>query len=185
MKKETKNWIFKIILVGALVLVGVAILSFQTTGFSDMKKYARLGDEISIKSKLNSCSSNIINFDGSYLPNDSYSQVVKVYVPENEVDCVIRVNAYLLTDKGEIENVSIQTPSTWLFAQDGYYYYQNIVKGGEIINFSRSVKIPDIYLNSQNLYSLIFNVETIKLDEYIIENLWNDTPLELKEKWII
>lgn len=177
-----KSFILKACLIGALVLLGVGLLSLQTIDFTTNQS-TNLGTEIRIKPLINASTSNSIIIDGSILPNDEYEQIVKVEFPEFESGLVARINSYLVYDDGDKKPITFVTSSLWVKGDDGFFYYQPLTKGGEISNFSRRLIIPDVYLKANKLYSIIINIETLKYDEQIVEELWKTSPLEIREGW--
>lgn len=74
------------------------------------------------------------------MPGDSLSQVSRIKNYGN--DCYVRAKiAFRDTTEFTIENI-VGISEDWILAEDGYYYYKNILPTGEEVNIFSGVNIP-------------------------------------------
>ncbi len=178
MQKKDIAWLFAVILlaVALIVTIVLGVMGY----FSSMTFLTRdgdlvIGDTISIAVQPNQASVASLTFDGSFLPNENLPQTVQISGETLGSDVRVRVKAKIF---GVEKEASFDFITTDHFEKqsDGYYYFDDILHGGNKITFCNYVVTPkDVDLISGEKYVLTIVVET--LDARVQENIWQNADL--------
>ena len=172
MKKQTIPWLFSVVVLSFSLVVSV-VLGF--TGYYFSVSYINSNSDIAVGDSVNIAvlpnQSNVIalTFDGAYLPNEVIPQVVQINAEKLNVDVRVRVKAKVFghEKQGQMDFV---TTGHFDKANDGYYYFDNVLRGGEKVTFCNYLVFPQAeeYL-SQEKYILTIIVETVDVN---LQNIW-------------
>ncbi|MBP3431498.1 MAG: hypothetical protein J6K39_01410 [Clostridia bacterium] len=175
MKKERVGWIFAVVILSVLLVVSVFL---GVTGYFSSIIYLKsnsdlvVGDSVSISVRPNQTSVVSFTFDGGYLSNENIPQLVQINAADLNSELRVRVKATVF---GLDENTDFEFITTSHFeqAEDGYYYFDDVLKGGNKITFCNYLKIPeDNDFSSGEKYILTIVVET--LETKYDENIWKN-----------
>lgn len=175
MKKSSVKWLFMVIVLSLLLAISV-ILGFTGYYFSvsylNSNSELTVGDSFSIEVKANESNVASFTFDGTFLPNERIPQIIQIKSQNLTEDVYIRVKAVVFGTDEEIE-LNYETTEHFYKATDGYYYFDDVLKGGSKATFCNFIVLPGKdYFESRQKYVITFVVETLKsgLD---IKNIWN------------
>lgn len=176
MKKEYIGWLFAVIILSCLLIISVILgLTGYYFSVSYLNSNAELvvGDQISVNVEPNQASVVSFTFDGSFLPNETIPQVVQISATDLNSDCKVRVKAEVFGVKNKV-NFDFVTTEHFEKAPDGYYYYDDILNGGNKITFCKYLVMPNSpELVSKEKYVLTLVVETLE-SKYDVENIWKN-----------
>lgn len=173
MKKQNIGWIFAC---GTLTFLLIISVILGVTGFFSSLTYLKsngdlvVGDDVSISVKPNEASVVSFTFDGSYLPDQVIPHIIQINNSSLDSDLRLRVKAKIFGLREDL-NLDFVTTSHFEKAEDGYYYFDDTLKGGNKITFSNYIKIPDSHeFASGEKYVLTIVVET--LETKYDKNIW-------------
>lgn len=172
MTKKDVAWLFACIVLGALLAVSLAL---GLTGFFSSATYLytdtdlKVGDTINIAVKPNQAAVAALTFDGAYLPNEKIPQTIQINAENLNTDVYVRVKSKVF-GKGE-NHFDFVASQHFEKAEDGYYYYDQALSGGNKITFCTYLLTPEdgTYV-SQEKYVLSVIVET--LETKYDKNIW-------------
>lgn len=176
MKKSNVAWTFAVVVLSLLLILSV-ILGMSGYYFSvnylNSNSDLIVGDTFSIGVDANQ--SNVVSFtiDGGYLPNEVIPQVIHINGENLNKDVYLRVKAEIfgVPNFAEIDFITTQHFEK---LDDGYYYYDEVLKGGNKVTFATYVVIPpEIDLSSDEKYIVSIVVETLESD-VDVENIWKN-----------
>lgn len=175
MKKERIGWIFAMLLLISALVVSIFL---GVTGYFSSLVYLNsnsdlvVGDQVTIAVKANSAHVASFTFDGSYLPNETIPHTIQIQSMDLEKDVNVRVKA-LIFGLGEEVPFDFVTTSHFEKEPDGYYYFDEVLNGGNKITFSNYIVIPSQQqFVSGEKYVLTIVVETVET-EYM-ESIWKN-----------
>lgn len=176
MKKETLPWAFAVLM---LVIVLIVSIILGVSGYYFSLSYLNsnsdlvVGDTVSIGVKPNQANVASFTFDGGYMPNEKIPQVVQINATVLDADVKVRVKAQIFGKNQDI-NFDFVTTEHFELAEDGYYYYDDVLTGGNKITFCNYIVVPDdLSMTSKEKYILTFVVETLESD-LDVENIWKN-----------
>lgn len=176
MKKSNVAWLFAVIVLSVFLVISL-ILGFG--GFFSSVSYMHsncdmsVGDKFSIAVYPNQASVASLTFEGSYLPNETIPQVVQINAQDLNSDVNVRVKARVFGLSKEIE-LDFVTTEHFEKADDGYYYFDDTLKGGNKITFSNYITFPQNgEFESGKKYILTIVAETLET-KYGGENIWKN-----------
>ncbi len=168
MKKREIAWIFVCVIL--LVALGVSIF-LGYSGFYSAMTYLKsesdlvVGDTVAIAVNPNETSVASMTFDGSYLPNENVPQIVQISATLLDENLRVRVKGVVFGTDGEIDFV---TSDHFTKNDDGYYYYDDILSGGNKATFCTALVMPDGTISGEK-YIVTIVVETLSES---VENIW-------------
>lgn len=165
MKKSSVGWLFAVIVLFFLLIVSLFLgLNgyFFSVSYINSKSDLVVGESISVAVNANQATVVSFTLDGGYLPNELIPQTIQLSASELSKDLRVRVKSKLF---GTPENSDLDFITTEHFekAEDGYYYFDDILKGGNKVTFSTYVTIPaEIDMSSDEKYILTIVIETLE-----------------------
>jgi len=172
MKKQTVPWLFAVLLLSFLLVISVAL---GLTGYYFGVAYINsnsdivVGDFVNISVLPNQSNVASFTFDGAYLSNEVVPQVIQINADDLNVDVRVRVRAKVFgeTKSGEVDFV---TTEHFERANDGYFYYNEILKGGNKTTFCNYIVMPkEQEFLGREKYILTIVVEALDSN---VENIW-------------
>lgn len=172
MKKEYVGWLFAVIVLSVLLAVSIFL---GVTGYFSSVTYLVshsdlvVGDNVVVHVLPNQASVFSFTFDGAYLPDETIPHTIQISASNLNADVRVRVKAVVfgLDDVTPFEFV---TNEHFEKQADGYYYFDDVLTGGNKITFSNYIIMPDSndFVSNQK-YVVTFVVETLetKFDESI------------------
>ncbi len=173
MKKKDIAWLFSCIILFAALVVSVILgLTgyYSSMSFVNSKSDIIIGNTISIPVKPNQTSVASFTFDGAFLPDENLPQIIQIDAVNLNADVKVRVKAQIF---GADNNAEFDFITTEHFekADDGYYYFDDVLRGGNKITFCNYIVTPkEINFYSGEKYILSIVVEN--LESKWGENIW-------------
>ena len=175
MQKKDVAWLFAVLILSAALVISIVLGVmgyFSSITFLNSKTDLVMGDTISIGVEPNQASVASFTFDGSFLPNENLPQTIQINALDLNADVRVRVKAKIFGAQGE-ETFDFITSEHFEKAEDGYYYFDDILHGGNKITFCNYVVTPkDSNFFSGEKYVLTVVVET--LESKYDENIWKN-----------
>ena len=174
MKKTSLAWLFTVI--GLVILLAISVFLglsgyYFSTAFLHQKTDLIVGDKITIGVKPNETSVVSLTFDGGYLPEENIPQVVEIEGLDLNKNVYLRVKA-LCSSNDEKMEFDFVSSSHFEKANDGYYYFDDALKGGNRVNFASYLVFPrDKTFVGNKKYILSIVVETLS-EELDIAEIW-------------
>ncbi len=171
MTKKDIAWPFAVIVLSVLLVTSVILGVtgyFSSVTYLNSKSDLVVGENISIGVLPNQTSVVSLTFDGSYLQNQSIPQVIQINAQDLNTDINVRVKAKIF---GEIGDFKFVTTSHFEEKEDGYFYFDDVLKGGNKITFCNYLITPEGDYVDGEKYILSIIVETIE-SKYSSE-VWN------------
>lgn len=176
MKKSSVAWLFAVIVLSILLVISIIL---GMTGFYFSVSYLNspsdivVGDSMSISVLPNQSSVASFTFDGGYLPNEVIPQFIFINAQDLNSNVRVRVKAKVF-GAPNLSTLDFVTTEHFVKENDGYYYFDEVLKGGNKVTFSTYLLIPsDVDLSSNEKYILTIAVET--LDESLdYEKIWKN-----------
>lgn len=176
MKKSNVAWIFVVVILSTLLILSVFLGAsgyYFSVNYLSSKSDIVVGDTVSIGVKPNQSNIASFTFDGGYLPNEIIPQVVHINGQDLNSDVVLRVRARVF-GAPNVTELDFVTTDHFEKRDDGYYYFDDILKGGNKITFCNYILIPDdVDLSSNEKYILTIVVETLE-SGLVEENIWKN-----------
>lgn len=164
MKKKDIAWLFSVIVLSVLLIVCIIL---GTTGFFSSVTYLRSASDLKVGETVNIAvmpnQSNVLSytFDGGFFPDELIPQIVQISGEVLDSDVWVRVKAKVF---GESEtNFDFVTSEHFEKSEDGYYYFDDVLHGGNKITFCTYITTPkDNQFVSGEKYVLSIIVETLE-----------------------
>lgn len=174
MKKQSIPWLFAVIILSFLLLMALGLgLSgyFFSVSYLNSNADIVVGDYVSVNVLPNQANVASFTFDGGYLPNEVLPQVIQINAQNLNVDVIVRVKAQVFGLNKE-STLDFITTEHFEKAEDGYYYYDGTLKGGDKITFCNYIVMPqqEQFL-SKDKYILTIVFETL---DVLKENVWQN-----------
>ena len=175
MKKSNVGWLFAVIILSILLVLSL-VLGFSGFFFSvsylNSNSELTVGENFSISVKPNEANVASFTFDGAYLPGERIPQVVQINAQDLNADVRVRVKAKIFGTDDDTE-FDFVTTEHFDKAEDGYFYYDDVLLGGNKITFCTDIVVPnESDLVSKEKYILTFVVETLET-QFDVEKIWN------------
>lgn len=176
MKKSNVGWIFAVIVLSILLILSLILGTsgyYYSISYLSSDSDLTVGDSFSIGVNPNQASVASFTFDGSFLPGETIPQVIQINAQDLNSDVRVRVKAKIFGVAGDTE-FDFVTSEHFEKAEDGYYYYDDVLHGGNKITFCTYLVLPkDADFVSKEKYILTFVVETLetKFDD---QNIWEN-----------
>lgn len=178
MSKKDIAWLFTVIILSVALVVSIllGVLGYLSSlTFMATKSDLIVGDAISIAVSPNQSSVASVTFDGSYLPNENLPQTIQINATDLNADVRVRVKARLF---GLDNDTPFDFITTEHFekADDGYYYFDDVLHGGNKITFCNYIVTPkevDFYSGEKYILSIIVETLETKYDQ----NIWKNADL--------
>lgn len=175
MSKKDIAWLFSVIVLSVALIISIllGVLGFYSSmTFIASDSDLVVGDTISIGVKPNESTVASMTFDGSFLPDENIPQIIQVNGTDLSTDVYVRVKAKIF---GTTQETAFNFITTDHFEQkdDGYYYFNDILHGGNKITFCNYIVTPkEITFYSGEKYILSIVVET--LDTSFDKAIWKN-----------
>lgn len=174
MKKRSVAWLF--IVIGLSVLLAISVylgLSgyYFSTAFLHSNSDIVVGDFVTINVLPNQSNVASFTFDGGYLPEEKISQVVQIEASDLNADVAVRVKAVVFGAEQESQ-FEFVTTEHFEEADDGYYYFNGVLNGGNKVTFCNYLKVPKgskFVGNEKYVLSLV--VETLE-SRFDVDEIW-------------
>ena len=164
MKKNTIPWVFAVIILFFLLVLSIVL---GLTGFYFSVSYMegaldiRLGETASVVVDANQTGVLSMVVDGAYLPEMPIKQVVQIMSRDMDKKLILRIKSEVFGCDGKA-SFGFITTEHFEQAEDGYYYYDSQLSGGEKITFCNYIVVPeDVDVVSGEKYILTIVVETL------------------------
>lgn len=174
MKKSSVPWLFAVLILTALLIISVVLGMtgyYFSVSYLNSNSELKVGDTVSISVLPNQSNVASFTFDGAYLPNENVPQIIQINAQDLNADVKVRVKAKIF---GVTKDTEFDFITTEHFEKhdDGYYYYDDVLLGGNKITFCNYIIIPeDADFASREKYILSFVVETLE-SKFDSENIW-------------
>ena len=176
MKKSNVGWIFAVIILSILLILSLILgMSgyYYSISYLNSNSDLTVGDSFSIGVNPNQASVASFTFDGAFLPGETIPQVVQINAQDLNSDVRVRVKAKIFGIVSDTE-FDFVTSEHFEKAEDGYYYYDDVLQGGNKITFCTYIVLAkDADFVSREKYIISFVVETLetKFDD---QNIWKN-----------
>lgn len=174
MKKSSIPWLFAVIGLSVLLAISVYLgLSgyYFSTAFLHSKSDVVVGNSVVIKVLPNQSNVVSFTFDGAYLPDEKISQVVQIEASDLNADVAVRVKAVVFGGEQE-GGFEFVTTEHFEEADDGYYYFDDVLKGGNKMTFCNYLKVPkEANFVGNEKYVLSLVVETLE-SRFDVGEIW-------------
>ena len=178
---QTKWFIFVIIILSVLLLIASIFL------FTDFFKQRvtipgniPLGTQITVNLNSQGAFATSITYDGSNIPGAKIKQLVKIALPLNSQDAVVRARVFTCDEGGNVTEVEVTVADEVWLKQGNYYYYNDILTAGVTTNFSQSITLPtdEDFFNAEKYYEIIVVFETLLYNSgtYDVGEVWTNLP---------
>ncbi len=178
---QTKWFIFVIIILSVLLLIASIFL------FTDFFKQRvtipgniPLGTQITVNLNSQGAYATSITYDGSNIPGAKIKQLVKIALPLNSQDAVVRARVFTCDEGGNVTEVEVTVADEVWLKQGNYYYYNDILTAGVTTNFSQSITLPtdEDFFNAEKYYEIIIVFETLLYNSgtYDVGEVWTNLP---------
>ena len=172
MEKKNLSWLFAVIVLVILLAVSVALgMSgyYFSVAYLNLDSDLVVGDYVNVNVMPNQSTVKSFTFDGSYLPGENIPQLIQISAQNLNVDLKVRVKTQIFGIK-EDQEIDFVTSEHFEKAEDGYYYFDNVLQGGSKITFCQYLVMPKqnkFLSNKKYILSVIF--ETLDVNS---ENIW-------------
>lgn len=112
-----------------------------------------------------------MNF-GELQPGQTEDYIIEVSLPSTSKSAYIRVKMDYGSFSQE-DNILQNVSSDWVYT-NGYYYYKNILNGGQAVDLCNKIKIPDIDSWSGGSFSIASQAEAIQSANFTPDFTAND-----------
>jgi len=142
-------WIVTLVLLSAALITSI-ILGFSGYYFSvaylKSNSDLKVGDKILVSVNENRASVVSFCFDGGFLPNEEIGQTVQIVAKNLSENMYVRAKIVVFAND---DNVSFSPVLSehFLDGEDGYFYFDNVLRGGSKITFCSALKFP-----SENIF---------------------------------
>ena len=178
---QTKWFIFVIIILSVLLLIASIFL------FTDFFKQRvtipgniPLGTQITVNLNSQGAYATSITYDGSNIPGAKIKQLVKIALPLNSQDAVVRARVFTCDEGGNVTEIEVTVADEVWLKQGNYYYYNDILTAGVTTNFSQSITLPtdEDFFNAEKYYEIIVVFETLLYNSgtYDVGEVWTNLP---------
>ena len=147
MSKKDVAWLFSVIILAVALVISIVlgVLGYLSSlTFMSTKSDLIVGDTISVSVAPNQASVASLTFDGSFLPNENVPQTIQINATDLNADVRVRVKAKLF---GVDNDTFFDFITTEHFekADDGYYYFDDILHGGNKITFCNYIAAKNTF----------------------------------------
>ena len=178
---QTKWFIFVIIILSVLLLIASIFL------FTDFFKQRvtipgniPLGTQITVNLNSQGAYATSITYDDSNIPGAKIKQLVKIALPLNSQDAVVRARVFTCDEGGNVTEVEVTVADEVWLKQGNYYYYNDILTAGVTTNFSQSITLPtdEDFFNAEKYYEIIIVFVTLLYNSgtYDVGEVWTNLP---------
>ena len=175
MTKKDVAWTVCCIFLAASLVLSV-VLGFA--GFYSSVTYLSLssdlivGDFVNIPIQPNQTNVVSMTFDGSFLPDENIPQTIQISGQNLQSDVKVRVKAQIFGLKnGKFDFI---TTEHFEKDEDGYYYFDDVLRGGNKITFCNYIVTPkENEFRDGEKYILSIIVENLET-QYDAEKIWKN-----------
>lgn len=174
MKISKPWWVSTVVFLSILLIVSIVLGVtgyFFSVPMSKTNISLVVGDSAEIGVISNETSVFSLQLDGDYLPGEKLPYSLQIKALDLDKNVFVRLKSVVFGGK-EPFNVNFSTDDKFTFENDGYYYYDGTIAGGDKVLFSEEIVLPEnIVLTSGNKYILSVVVECV--DENVdINQIW-------------
>jgi len=175
-KGSTITIIVLTIMLVASIAVGVTLAYFADD--ANVVGNVTLGDPVNINITQGGSAVTSLTFSNDALPGHVYDQVIGVSVPADTSNALLRAKLIITNTDGAALNVEATTVSTWIKAEDEYYYYNGVASANDAIDFVTAVKIPTALTNedAHKTFNIDISVEAIQEANNAARAVWTTAP---------
>ncbi len=174
MKKASVVWLFSVIVLAFMLVLSVVL---GVTGYYFSVAYLNsvsdlvVGNSFIVSVKANEASVASFTFDGGYLPNELIPQVIQIDASNLNEEVRIRVKSQIFGIDSDY-GFDFITSEHFQKGEDGYYYFDGVLKGGNKIMFCNYVAVPkEVDFSSGEKYVFTLIVETLE-SSLDYKNIW-------------
>lgn len=114
-----------------------------------------------------------LTFDGAFLPEEKIPFTIQISAPEIEKNVVFRVKSDVFGVK-KSEKIAFVTSENFTLEDDGYYYYNNVLQGGDKVTFCEKIRLPETsFFDAEKRYVFTISVETLDA-ELDANSIWKN-----------
>ncbi|MBR2053020.1 MAG: hypothetical protein IJ959_02570 [Clostridia bacterium] len=171
-----ESWyIFSIVMLSVLLMLSLYLFLQNpfVTNQPDRPGLPPVGTPLNISVDAAGSNAQSVFFHGSVLPQTFVPQEVKIILKPNQENAVARAKAVMFNEFGKQIPLALTTSSNWAAGNDGYYYCQEVLSANLMVDFVKELQMPAEKegLNSANVYSIIFSIETLPQNANF-EEIW-------------
>ena len=170
----------------AVVLLSISLVTSIILGFSGYYfsvAYLKsncdlvLGDKILISVSENESSVASFCFDGGYLPNEKIQQIVQIVSKNLSESMYVRAKIVVFVDN-ENANFVPMLSEHFVFGEDVYFYYDDVLNGGNKITLCNMLQFPseNIFLSDKKYVASIV-VETLS-ETLNVSEIWKTSVFQ-------
>lgn len=180
LSKENFGWI--VTCVSLALLLGISLyLGLSGYFFKTQISYVtefEIGKAQDIAIKKNEASVLPLNLEGSYLGGERLPQIISIK-NEGEEKLYLRAKVLIYTKGNETKPLDIVQSINWNYNnEDGYYYFDDLVKPEEKVALcSHVIMSEDDSISTNKKYIISFIFESLDENEDV-ENFWGFYPIE-------
>ena len=164
MKEKQTGFVVAIVILSTLLVASVIM---GVTGFfcsfsvQEFETDLQVGQIENINVFANKTSVVSFTLDGAFLPGEKIPFTIQISAPEIEKNVVFRVKSRIF-GANEIENILFETSENFSLEDDGYYYFNNTLIGGDKVTFCEKILLPKAkFVDAGKRYVLTIFVETL------------------------
>ena len=138
----------------------------------------KVGETIQLDISKNMANSVSLIFDGAILNGESIPQVISIK-NESDVDLYLRAKVFIFSQDNKNMQIDINQTINWYYNEnDGYFYFNSLLKSGEKVSLCSDVVTPeDCELNTNKKYILTVLFESLDQIQNVDE-IWSINPIE-------
>lgn len=175
-KNGCTGWIFAVIVLSFLFVLSLILGAtgyYFSISYINSNSNLTVGDSFSIGVNPNQSSIASFTFDGAFLPGETIPQVIQINAQDLNADVRVRVKAEVFGENEE-SYFDFVTSEHFEKAEDGYYYFDDVLRGGNKITFCTYLIVPEnSSFVSKEKYIITFVVETLET-KYDEQNIWKN-----------
>ena len=179
--KSKAGWIFVVtvlsLLLGASLYLGISgwFFRYEASYTTDLE----LGKTLQLSAEKNSATSASINLDGSYLSGEPLPQIISVKNVEDAVALYLRAKIFIYSDGNQMMKMDMMETSSWIYEDDGYYYYKGTLASQNKVALCSNIVIPEeTNLVSSKKYIVSIVIEA--LDSNVdVQEIWEYNPSQI------
>lgn len=178
---KTKWFIFVIVILSALLIIcSILLLTDTLVQRVTIPGNIPLGSQITVNLEPQGAFATSITYDGSNIPGAKIKEIIKISLPLNRENTVVRARAFTCDEGGNVSEVEVTVADEVWIKKDNYYYYNDILTSGVTTNFSQSITLPtsEEFFNAGKYYEIIVIFETLLYNSgtYDVGEIWTNLP---------
>lgn len=172
-------WIVAVVLLSVSLITSI-ILGFLGYYFSvaylKSNSDLRVGEKILISASENQASVASFCFDGGFLPDEKLEQTVQIVAKNLSENMYVRAKIVVFANDEGVSFLPVLSEH-FLDGEDGYFYFDNVLRGGSKITLCSALKFPskNIFLSDEKYIATIV-VETLG-EGMDVNEIWKTSVL--------